>query len=149
MEAALHDPSLAHTTEARLAALFRASFSGLALNEADFGAFLKLSLEEPASPLELKRAGRRLEYIDFVLEPVLSQIPPHRLRSLRFALAALFGIEPFIVYRDICVISPEEAVEVSIIAALDFVHAAMRDISRNAKKPEAQSKRPARTTAKK
>ncbi|KAL6958448.1 hypothetical protein U1Q18_052249 [Sarracenia purpurea var. burkii] len=134
METALHDPSLPQTAEARLEALFRASFSGLASNEAAFRVYLKLSLEEPTFPLELKRAGRRLEYIDFALKPVLSQIPAKRLRPLRFALATLFGIEPLIVYRDICVISPEEAVEVSLQAALDLLHSAMRDSAQDAEK---------------
>ena len=147
METALYDPSVPQTAEARLEALFRASFCGLAANEAAFRAYLKLSLEEPVFPLELTRAGRRLEYIDFALKPALSQISAKRLRHLRFALATLFGIEPLIVYRDICQISPEDAVEVSIDAALDLLHSAVRDNKPVLASSPTQMKRTARKAA--
>lgn len=56
-----------------------------------------------------RRPGNRLRYLDAALEPLHDRLEPRQLRRLVAALALCVGIESFIVTRDVCDLSDDEA----------------------------------------
>jgi AcrR family transcriptional regulator len=56
------------------------------------------------------REGRRIRWLDAVLEPL--ELPDDRKRRLRSALALTLGIDSLVVMKDVCGLDDEEALDV-------------------------------------
>jgi AcrR family transcriptional regulator len=61
----------------------------------------------------LVRAGRRLGWIQEILEPVAQDLEPAERARLEAALCLVLGAEPLVVLRDVCRLSPDDAVAVT------------------------------------
>ena len=117
--------------EQRLRVVCTAVYGAFARNEAAFRAFLRYSLEESDVPPAEKRVKGRFMWIDAALEPVAPQLEPERLAELRIQLAVLLGIEPFIVYRDICGLSNEAAAATAAGTAVLLLRCALAELPRS------------------
>ena len=70
------------------------------------------------------REGRRLRWLDKVLEPVRKQLPKEEWRRLRAALSLTLGIDAIVVMKDVAQLGDEEALETLRWAALAMLRAA-------------------------
>lgn len=61
----------------------------------------------------LVRAGRRLAWIQEILEPVARDLDPADRARLEAALCLVLGAEPLVVLRDVCRLSPDDAIAVT------------------------------------
>jgi AcrR family transcriptional regulator len=72
------------------------------------------------------RAGRRMGWLDTVLEPV-GDLPDEQRRRLRAALALTLGIESIVVMKDVCRLDDDEALDVLRWAATALLRAGLED----------------------
>lgn len=80
---------------------------------------------ERHEPATTKVRGNRLIIIDKVIQPLQGQVPDPVLQALKHELALLFGIEAFIVFRDILGLPTEEAEALLVGMALKLIDAVM------------------------
>jgi AcrR family transcriptional regulator len=72
------------------------------------------------------REGRRIRWLDTVLEP-LRDLPEEQTRRLRSALALTLGSESLVVTKDVCGLDEEEALAVLRWAALAILRAGLAE----------------------
>lgn len=72
------------------------------------------------------REGRRMRYLDTVLEP-LEGLPDRQRRRLRAALALTIGIDSIVIMKDACRLDDEEALEVLRWVARVLLRAGLDD----------------------
>jgi len=88
----------------------------VANNEASFRTLLRACMDDWISSKgridEYLRGGRRLPMIDEAIKDLKPVLTRAKYRRLRLALAAMVGIEPFVVLRDVCGLKSEEAKKV-------------------------------------
>jgi AcrR family transcriptional regulator len=80
-------------------------------------------------PVPRVREGRRMRWLDQVLEPVAAQLPPARLKRLRAALALTLGADAMVVMKDVCGLDEAEAGAVLDWAAQALLAAGLADCS--------------------
>ncbi len=80
------------------------------------------------------RAGRRMRWLDQVLEP-LADLPDDRKRRLQAALALTVGSDSLVIMKDVCRLEDEEALEVLRWAAKAILRAGLAE-SPTASRPE-------------
>lgn len=92
---------------------------------------IRLTVESDAGhtvDADLPRRGfRRIEWIEAAIEPLRAEIDPATFRRLVNALAMVVGWEPLIVQRDVCGLSADEGVGLSVWAARALLRAALGD----------------------
>lgn len=115
----------AENPEVRLRIVCTTVYQAFAKNEPAFRAFLRYSLEESDIPSSERRVKGRFMWIDAALEPVASLLSQERHALLRIQLAALLGVEPFIVYRDICGLSNDAAASTATETAISLLRCAL------------------------
>jgi AcrR family transcriptional regulator len=71
------------------------------------------------------REGRRARWFRTVLEPLRDQVGDERIEQLVFGLSVLAGMEAMTALRDVCRLSPDEALAVTDWAARALVEAAL------------------------
>lgn len=71
------------------------------------------------------REGRRMRWLDQVLEPVRREMRPAQWRRLRSALALTLGVEALVVMKDVCKLSDEEALATLTWTAQALLRAGM------------------------
>jgi AcrR family transcriptional regulator len=85
------------------------------------------------------REGRRMRWLDQVMEPMLRNLPKAQWRRLRAALALTLSIDAMVVMKDVCRIDDEEeALAVLRWAALAMLRAGLAE-TRVAKRRSARS----------
>jgi AcrR family transcriptional regulator len=87
-------------------------FELVVANEALMRTMLQVTQEEWLANQESEpalRQGRRLEWIEAALAPVRSRLQPSGFDRLVHALAAVVGVESYVVLRDVCGLDPGEA----------------------------------------
>lgn len=92
---------------------------------------------EKAPPL---REGRRMRWLDTVLEPARRGMPKQHWQRLKAALALTLGMDALIVMKDVCRLKDREAQEVLRWAAQALLRAGL-DEARRATPRKAKSKR--------
>ena len=101
--------------------------------EATFRAALKLSLEQWARRQEGDeddapvQRGHRIPRLAYALAPLAGELSPARFSRLHHALAVLFGIESYIVSRDICRLDHDGAQQLVIWAARALIEATVAE----------------------
>jgi AcrR family transcriptional regulator len=135
VEAALADLESADAEERFL--LLQETFNPIVLaEEAQMRTALRAYLDtwltsrrngEKASPV---REGRRMRWLDEVLQPARGGMPRKQWQRLKAALALTLGMDAFIVMKDVCRLNDEEAQEVLRWAALALLHAGLGDARR-------------------
>lgn len=75
------------------------------------------------------REGRRMRWLDAVLEPVLPRLTEAEHLRLRSALALTLGIEPILIMKDVCKIDEDDALSVLHWAAQALLRQALADSS--------------------
>jgi AcrR family transcriptional regulator len=89
---------------------------------------IKLTVENGAPADDMPRRGyRRVEWIESALAPLRAKIDAARWRRLVSALAMVVGWEALIVQRDVCGMSTEDGVELSLWTARTLVEATLRE----------------------
>lgn len=86
------------------------------------------------------REGRRVGWLDQVLEPMRGDLGKAQYRRLRAALSLTLGIDSIIVMKDVCGLGDKEALEVLEWAAVALLRAGLGEA---AKPPRRTPKRPA------
>lgn len=71
------------------------------------------------------REGRRMRWLDTVLEPVRGQLPAKSLRRLKAALALTLGMDAIVVLKDVCRLRDAEALDVLTWAARALLQAGL------------------------
>ena len=71
------------------------------------------------------REGRRVSWLDKVLEPVRKDLTKPQYRRLRSALALTLGIDSIVIMKDVCGLGDEEALEVLDWAAAALLRAGL------------------------
>ncbi len=71
-----------------------------------------LRSDRAGEELPAVREGRRMRWLDRVLEPVADDLPPDRRARLQAALALTIGIDSLTIMKDICGLDNEEALDV-------------------------------------
>ena len=118
---------------ARIEGLVSAIQEEIAANEAGFRRLLQLSIAQSASDqptVASIRGERRLQWIGQALEPIASEIDMDSLRRLTSALALCVGAEAFIILRDLCGLTSEEADDTLRWAARALFSAARSEAQR-------------------
>lgn len=72
------------------------------------------------------REGRRMRWLDKVLEP-LHELPEKHKRRLRAALALTMGIDSIVTMKDVCGLEDQEALAVLRWAAIVLLHAGLEE----------------------
>lgn len=75
------------------------------------------------------REGRRMRWLDRVLEPVRVQLPAKDLRRLKAALALTLGMDALVVLKDVCRLKDPEAQEVLRWAARALLRAGLDEVA--------------------
>ena len=118
---------------ARLHVLVEKTYPRFRKYEPHMRAALQLALEhqalERAGLLEEEpfRRGQRREILKLATEPLRKALPPAAYERLLNALAVVYGIEPFIVLKDICGVSDRETEAVVRWMMDALVAAALRE----------------------
>jgi AcrR family transcriptional regulator len=127
---------------ARVHELFEQTFPRFKEFEPQLRAAAQLALEqwalERAGLLEEEpyRRGHRVRILEHALAPLAAQLPPAVMTRLHHALSVVYGIEPFVILKDIWRL-PDRAVErIALWMADALIDAALRD----AKQAQAQTK---------
>jgi AcrR family transcriptional regulator len=89
--------------------------------------FMTVWLESTTHDTPL-RPGRRLSYIEPIVDSLKDIIPAAARRRLKHALAMVIGTEALIAVRDISRASPDEALEATAWAARSLVRQALADV---------------------
>lgn len=120
--------------EQRIEDLFDFSMPRIEQFEATFRAALKLGLEQWAQrqagtlgESSAVRRGNRIPLLDEVLAPLRSSLSRDELERLRTSLSLVFGIEPYVVLKDICKLDSAEAHRVMSWTACAILRAALAE----------------------
>jgi AcrR family transcriptional regulator len=126
-----------HSTQpdgrARVKELFVETFPRFKEFEPQLRAAAQLSLEhqalERAGLLEEKpyRRGHRVAILQHALEPLVAQLTPAMHQRLHRALSVVYGIEPYIVLRDIWRAKDKQIEGIALWMAQALVDAALRE----------------------
>lgn len=87
--------------------------------------FMTVWLE--SEPHEPQRPGRRLNYIDPIVDSLKDELPPAARKRLRQALVAVIGTEALIALRDVGRASADEALDAAAWAARALVRQALAE----------------------
>lgn len=126
---------------ARLHELFKKTFPRFKEFEPQLRAAALLSLEqwaqERAGLLEEEpfRRGHRVRILEHALEPLAPQLPQAVYDRLHRALSVIYGIEPYVILKDIWGVSDREVERTALWMADAMVDAALREAA--AHKPAA------------
>jgi AcrR family transcriptional regulator len=126
-------PSNAPEARDRLHELFNETFPRFTQYEAQLRAAAQLSLEqwalERAGLLEEEpyRRGHRLRILEHALAPFKARMPESIRTRLHRALSIVYGIEPYIILKDIWGLPNREVEKVALWMADALVDAALRD----------------------
>lgn len=88
---------------------------------------IRLTVDRPAEPGEIRRGYRRVEWIERALEPARSRLSADDFDRLVSALAVLVGWESMTVLEDIRGLQPAAQTEVLVWASRTLVQAALAD----------------------
>lgn len=136
---------------ARLHELFKKTFPRFKEFEPQLRAAALLSLEqwaqERAGLLEEEpfRRGHRVRILEHALEPLAPQLPQAVYDRLHRALSVVYGIEPYVILKDIWGVSDREVERTALWMADAMVDAALREAA--AQTPTAAPRTPRRKTA--
>lgn len=83
------------------------------------------STAENAENVSNNLRGNRLAIIDKVIQPLQDQLPPGVSKQLKNELSLLFGIEAYIVFRDILRLSLEESEQMLVGIAFKLIDASI------------------------
>jgi len=117
----------------RLHQLFKKTFPRFKEFEAPLRAAAQLSLEqwalERAGLLEEEpyRRGHRVGILEHAIAPLAAELPPAVRDRLHHALSVVYGIEPYVVLKDIWGLGDREVERVALWMADALVDAALRD----------------------
>jgi len=117
----------------RLHQLFKKTFPRFKEFEAPLRAAAQLSLEqwalERAGLLseEPYRRGHRVGILEHAIAPLSEQLPPPVRDRLHHALSVVYGIEPYVVLKDIWGLGDREVERIALWMADALVDAALRD----------------------
>ncbi|HVR48368.1 MAG TPA: TetR/AcrR family transcriptional regulator [Pseudorhodoferax sp.] len=120
---------------ARLHELFKKTFPRFKEFEPQLRAAALLSLEqwaqERAGLLEEEpfRRGHRVRILEHALEPLAPQLPAAVYDRLHRALSVIYGIEPYVILKDIWGVSDREVERTALWMADAMVDAALREAS--------------------
>jgi AcrR family transcriptional regulator len=117
----------------RLLQLFKKTFPRFKEFEAPLRAAAQLALEqwalERAGLLEEEpyRRGHRVGILEHAIAPLAAELPPALLDRLHKALSVVYGIEPYVVLKDIWGVGDREVERTALWMADALVDAALRD----------------------
>jgi AcrR family transcriptional regulator len=117
----------------RLHQLFKKTFPRFKEFEAQLRAAAQLSLEqwalERAGLLDEEpyRRGHRIGILDHALAPLAAELPPAVRDRLHKALSVVYGIEPYVVLKDIWGLGDREVERIALWMADALVDAALRE----------------------
>ncbi len=129
----------------RVRELFQQTFPRFIEFEPQMRAAVQLSLEqwalERAGLLEEEpyRRGHRVRILDHALAPLAPLLPKATHERLHKALSVIYGIEPFIILKDIWGASDRETQRIALWMADAFLDAALRDAGVVPKPAEARA----------
>jgi AcrR family transcriptional regulator len=118
---------------ARLQELFKKTFPRFKEFEPQLRAAAQLSLEQwalaRAGLLEEEpfRRGHRVRILEHALEPLAPQLPTAVYDRLHRALSVIYGIEPYVILKDIWGVSDREVERTALWMADAMVDAALRE----------------------
>lgn len=118
---------------ARLEELFKKTFPRFKEFEPQLRAAAQLSLEQwalaRAGLLEEEpfRRGHRVRILEHALEPLAPQLPTAVYDRLHRALSVIYGIEPYVILKDIWGVSDREVERTALWMADAMVDAALRE----------------------
>jgi AcrR family transcriptional regulator len=133
----------------RVRELFELTFPRFAEFEPQLRAALQLALEqwalERAGLLEEEpyRRGHRVQILARATQPLADVLPPAVLERLRMALSVVYGIEPYVVFKDIWGLRQPQVEQMALWMADALIDAALRDARQiaSSKKPATPTKR--------
>jgi AcrR family transcriptional regulator len=117
----------------RLQQLFEQTFPRFKEFEVQLRAAAQLSLEqwqlERAGLLEEEpyRRGHRVRILEHALAPLLPSLPPPLRKRLHMALSVVYGIEPYVILKDIWGLNDREVERTALWMAQALVDAAVRE----------------------
>lgn len=123
----------------RVQELFRQTFPRFKEFEPQLRAAAQLALEqtalERAGLLEEEpyRRGHRIRILGHALEPLVPQLRPATLRRLHHALSVVYGIEPYIILKDIWGLPDREVEAIALWMANALIDAALAETARPAR----------------
>ena len=123
----------------RVRELFESTFPRFTEFEPQLRAAAQLSLEqgalERAGLLEEEpyRRGHRIRILEHAIAPLAPELPPAVRDRLHRALSIVYGIEPYIVLKDIWGLPDREVERIALWMADALVDAALRDAAAGAK----------------
>lgn len=122
-----------HTGRERVRQLFLQTFVRFKEFEPQLRAAAQLSLEqwalERAGLLEEEpfRRGHRIRILEHALAPLAPQLPPAVRARLHKALSVIYGIEPYVILKDIWGLADREVERIALWMADAMIDAALRD----------------------
>lgn len=144
-----------HSTQpdgrARVKELFVETFPLFKQFEPQLRAAAQLALEhqalERAGLLEERpyRRGHRVAILEHAMEPLQAQLTPAVRKKLHQALSVIYGIEPYVVMRDILKINDKQIESTALWMALTLVDAALKECQNAETAPAHRSPRRTRT----
>jgi AcrR family transcriptional regulator len=132
----------------RVRELFKITFPRFQEFEPQLRAALQLALEqwalERAGLLEEEpyRRGHRVQILGRATQPLAKVLPPAVLDRLQMALSVIYGIEPYVIFKDIWGLRQGQVEKLALWMADALIDAALRDAGQtaHAKNPEAPVK---------
>lgn len=134
----------------RVHELFRQTFPRFKEFEPQLRAAAQLSLEqwalERAGLLEEEpyRRGHRIRILGHAIDPLGSQLTPAALTRLHHALSVVYGIEPYVILKDIWGLPDREVERIALWMADALIDAALRESA----SPAARALQPRRVSGK-
>jgi AcrR family transcriptional regulator len=122
----------------RIHELFRSTFPRFKEFEPQLRAAAQLTLEqwalERAGLLEEEpyRRGHRVRILEHAIEPLAKDLPPKVRERLHHALSVVYGIEPYVILKDIWGLSDREVERIALWMADALIDAALRQAGRPA-----------------
>jgi hypothetical protein len=92
---------------------------------------------ESASKVAPLRPGRRMGYIDPIVDSLKDALTPSARKRLKQALSMVMGTEAMIAVRDISRASPDEALDAAAWAARSLVRQALEEAASSRRKRSA------------
>ncbi|MEP7056549.1 MAG: helix-turn-helix domain-containing protein [Caldimonas sp.] len=147
-----------HSGRERIHELFKQTFPRFKEFEPQLRAAAQLALEqgalERAGLLEEEpyRRGHRIRILEHALAPLAPQLPSAGRDRLHKALSVVYGIEPYVILKDIWGLADREVERVAVWMADALIDAALREAGataatpRRKRKPANGNARSARTT---
>ncbi|HEY9023963.1 MAG TPA: helix-turn-helix domain-containing protein [Burkholderiaceae bacterium] len=120
----------------RVRELFAETFPRFKEFEAQLRAAAQLTLEqwalERAGLLEEEpyRRGHRVRILEHAIAPLVPQLPPSVRDRLHHALSVIYGIEPYIILKDIWGLPEREVERIALWMAEALIDAALNDAAR-------------------